>query len=167
MINVLELRHRGVVSGGVNTTANSGEQTIVYGMNGSGKTMFMRATSNKLRSTNGYVMYGKQTLSSRNCRYVDTASYALTCMMTRKQTETAILYLYQIGMADILNTKLVQLSSGQLKKLLLVRMITIRNSIWLLDEPDNFIDEVTMLWVRMKVLEHLNANGTVCITKNN
>lgn len=125
----------------INLTIKKNEQLCIYGMNGSGKTMLIKKLI-KNKDTNTY-------------RYIQ-----------KKELKEIIKYAYQLGIEQQINKKNELLSSGQKKKLILIKLIIKKKNVWLLDEPENFIDQLTIEWTKKKMIEHLNTNGIIIITKN-
>lgn len=123
----------------INITINKNEQLCIYGMNGSGKTMFIKNIIKKKKQN--------VDINKRNMKEI-------------------IKYSYQLGIEQNLNKKIELLSSGQKKKLIFIDLIVKKKNIWILDEPENFIDQFTIEWTKKKLVEHLNSNGIIIISKN-
>jgi ABC-type transport system involved in cytochrome c biogenesis ATPase subunit len=73
-------------------------------------------------------------------------------------------YAYQVGLERHLLA--TTLSSGQRKKIAFIRVMSSGRRIWILDEPDNFMDNVTIQYTGGKILEHVNSGGIIIVTRN-
>lgn len=123
----------------INMTIYKNEQLCIYGMNGSGKTILIRKIIGEIEKRQKIKKIDKKEI---------------------------IKYAYQLGMERDLEKNTQNLSSGQKKKLIFIHLIKSKKKIWLLDEPDNFIDGLTIEWTNRKIIEHLNTNGIIIITRN-
>lgn len=137
----------------INLTIKKNEQLLIYGMNGSGKTMII----NEIIKKN--VKYEKK---KENQTIMDIWKNE----MDIKRTKIMIKYAYQLGLENNIKKHIKTWSTGQKKKLYFIYLIIKKKNTWLLDEPENFIDKYTIEFVKKKVIEHLNSNGMIIITKN-
>ena len=53
------------------------------------------------------------------------------------------------------------LSSGERKKLELLRLILEQKKLWVLDEPYNHLDELSIEILNQTFLDHVNNNGMI------
>ena len=139
----------------INLTIKKNEQLLIYGMNGSGKTMIINEIIKKKKN----VIYEKK---KENKTIMDIWKNE----MDIKRTKIMIKYAYQLGLENNIKKNIKTWSTGQKKKLSFIYLIIKKKHIWLLDEPENFIDKYTIEFVKKKVIEHLNSNGMIIITKN-
>ena len=139
----------------INLTIKKNEQLLIYGMNGSGKTMIINEIIKKKKN----VIYEKKKENK-------TIMEIWNNEMDIKRTKIMIKYAYQLGLENNIKKNIKTWSTGQKKKLYFIYLIIKKKHIWLLDEPENFIDKYTIEFVKKKVIEHLNSNGMIIITKN-
>ena len=58
-------------------------------------------------------------------------------------------------------TKAMYLSSGERKKLELLRLILEQKKLWILDEPFNHLDDLSIEILNQTFLDHLNNDGMI------
>ena len=58
-------------------------------------------------------------------------------------------------------TKVMYLSSGEQKKLELLRLILEQKKLWVLDEPFNHLDDLSIEILNQTFLDHINSEGMI------
>ena len=58
-------------------------------------------------------------------------------------------------------TKVMYLSSGEHKKLELLRLILEQKKFWILDEPYNHLDDISVNILNQTFLDHINNDGMI------
>ena len=58
-------------------------------------------------------------------------------------------------------TKVMYLSSGERKKLELIRLILEQKKLWVLDEPFNHLDDLSIEILNQTFFDHINNNGMI------
>ena len=58
-------------------------------------------------------------------------------------------------------TKVMYLSSGENKKLELIRLILEQKKLWILDEPYNHLDEASIEILNQTFVDHINNDGMI------
>ena len=58
-------------------------------------------------------------------------------------------------------TKVMYLSSGEIKKLELLRLILEQKKLWILDEPYNHLDDASIKILNQTFIDHINKDGIV------
>jgi molybdate transport system ATP-binding protein len=71
-----------------------------------------------------------------------------------------------LGFSDLLNSALIQLSSGEHKKLQLVKAIWLKPQLLILDQPYNGLDKLSRIHLN-QLLEDISAQGTQLILISN
>ena len=132
--------------------AHKGDQLVIYGMNGGGKT----TTINNITNVTVRINALQRTVMQHICS-------GSSDRLTYKKWIT---YIYQLGIEAVMNKPITTLSSGQRKRLIFVEMLLAKRQIWLLDEPYNFIDNEASTFIVNKMSEHVNSNGTIIYTLN-
>lgn len=138
----------------------------IKGFNGSGKTTLLKDVIKK--------NYGITTLLVNNLllNNITVVETVIDILIRYKEIKTSIYYinncLYTIGMnSSIFYRYYYTLSTGQKKKVVFVLLLTENNFIWYIDEPQNYLDKLTIYFFLKKVSEHLNRGGIVLIAKTN
>jgi ABC-type transport system involved in cytochrome c biogenesis ATPase subunit len=132
--------------------ANKGDQVVIYGMNGGGKTTILNKILNATVRSNALQISVMQHI----CR--DSRD--------RLMYKKWITYIYQLGIESVINKPITTLSSGQKKRLIFIEMLLAKRQIWLLDEPYNFIDNEAKTFIVNKMSEPANSNGIIIYTLN-
>lgn len=153
----------------INFQINLGEKVGVLGPSGSGKTTFLKLVAGLLVPTKGEI-YFNETLIKRDkvkmsraiskqiamsfqkgglldCynawENIDFALAELTELPPQKRKDLAFQSLDDVGLSNVKNKKLNELSGGMLKRLSLARVFALRPSVLLLDDPTAGLDPVT------------------------
>jgi ABC-type transport system involved in cytochrome c biogenesis ATPase subunit len=111
---------------------------------------------------------GKTTLLQKNYNIIQkhiNTIYSHIKKMEKKKQKQAIINIYKLGIENIIYEKMENLSSGQKKKVLFNDLLINKQKIWIMDEPENFLDNITIEWIKKKSIEHINTNGMILITK--
>ena len=58
------------------------------------------------------------------------------------------------------------LSSGEIKKLELLRLILEQKKIWILDEPYNHLDDLSIEILNQTFIDHINKDGIILFTSH-
>ena len=68
-----------------------------------------------------------------------------------------------LGLVQILDVPVRQLSAGQKRKVSLARLLISKSKLWLLDEPDASLDEDNRKLLNKIMASHLLENGAIII----
>ena len=66
-----------------------------------------------------------------------------------------------VNIGKYYNTKVMYLSSGETKKLELLRLIIEQKKLWVLDEPYNHLDEFSIEVLNQTFVDHINNGGMI------
>ena len=72
-----------------------------------------------------------------------------------------LLLLETFNLKKYLNTETMYLSSGEIKKLELLRLILEQKKIWILDEPYNHLDDLSIEILNQTFVDHTNNDGII------
>ena len=169
----------------VTLSLNNGKITQIKGRNGSGKTTFLKTILNLLEPETGEVFwegknikknifnfYKQITLimdtssSTKSLTVIDNINFwkGLTSSMINEKE--ILLLLKAFNIEKYKNSKVMYLSSGEIKKLELLRLIIEQKKLWILDEPYNHLDEISINILNQTFLDHIKKNGIVLFTSH-
>lgn len=176
----------------------------VIGPNGGGKTTLLRVILGLVKPVRGKLVFNQELLSSNKIGYLPQTStgdnnYPVTVrdvilsgLMIRKGLISAMsssdkkkagIIIEELGLAELADSSLNELSGGQLQRVLLGRAVIGDPRLLLLDEPGNFVDanferdfydKLVVLNKRMAILMVSHDIGTIsahiksfaCINRN-
>ena len=69
--------------------------------------------------------------------------------------------LNKLNIEKYYKTKVMYLSSGERKKLELIRLILEQKKLWVLDEPFNHLDDLSIEILNQTFLDHVNNDGMI------
>jgi heme exporter protein A len=166
---------------GVSAEVHRGELLHVSGPNGTGKTTLLRVVSGLLHPEQGIVTWLGQSIVSHRTDYQAALAYAahepalkgdLTALenlhfsvgMKRRSTLQELRdALERTGVAACADLPARVLSAGQRRRVSLARVIAMRASLWLLDEPYANLDAAGSLLVSELLQAHVAAGGLALV----
>jgi len=168
----------------VNYSFDSGKIYGLYGRNGSGKTMLMRAIAGLIYPTDGKVLIDGKELHKDISFPSDTGiiienmelmpqydaytNLKLLSKIQKKATDEDIKEaLDKVGLANTGKSKVRTFSLGMKQKLSIAQAIFERPKLLMLDEPTNALDEKSVEDVRNLLLELKNQGTTIIIASHN
>lgn len=146
------------------------ENIIIKGVNGIGKSLILYKILNKkyLLLNKRYFYWNKSNINKKkNYHNLNTVDYVFYSLKNYRKNKSIINNIYSNGMEEILKKKINKLSSGQKKYVLFMKMIFSESNIWVLDEPNNFLDDLKITFFNQKSSDHINNNGILLYTFNN
>lgn len=162
---------------GVTFRLGPGDVLQLRGANGSGKTSLLRAVAGLARF-DGEIVFEKDALPldagfirANEVHYVGTES-GLAPRLTVRENARFFADFYgvhlddqieQLGLAEHTRRKSSALSSGQRRRLALLRLLINPRALWLLDEPFVALDDDGQLIVRTLIDAHRERGGMVLI----
>ena len=150
-----------VVLHDISLRVNENDFIGVIGPNGGGKTTLLKVILGLIKPENGKIIFNNNLLNSNSIGYlpqlstgdtnypVTVTDVVLSGMMISKKIisrmsgydrKRALTVIGELGLSDLANASLNELSGGQLQRVFLGRAIIGNPRLLLLDEPGNFVD---------------------------
>ena len=186
LINNLSFSRNGnVIFENLNLSLTNRSITQIRGKNGSGKTTFIQVILNFLKSKTGEIFWEGKNINKNIFNFYNKTTFIMdhnTC--TRKMTvmdninfwsglssskltkDEILLLLETFNIKKYQNTKTMYLSSGEIKKLELLRLILEQKKLWILDEPYNHLDELSIEILNQTFIDHTNKDGVILFTSH-
>ena len=152
----------------------------IKGKNGAGKTTFIEVILNLLEPKTGEIFWEGKNIKKNIFKFYDQSTFIMDKnTSTRELTvleninfwkglsnsqlsdDVIILLLKTFNIGKYYNTKVMYLSSGEIKKLELLRLIIEQKKLWVLDEPYNHLDEFSIEILNQTFLDHINNSGMI------
>jgi len=152
----------------------------IKGKNGSGKTTFLKVILNILEPNNGEIIWKgknikknifdfyKQTTfimdnntSTRELSVEDNINFWRGLSSSKLNNEEIFELLKKLNIEKYYKIKVMYLSSGERKKLELIRLILEQKKLWVLDEPFNHLDDLSIEILNQTFLDHANNDGMI------
>ena len=152
----------------------------IKGRNGSGKTTFLKVILNILEPNNGEIIWKgknikknifdfyKQTTfimdnntSTRELSVEDNINFWRGLSSSKLNNEEIFELLNKLNIEKYYKTKVMYLSSGERKKLELIRLILEQKKLWVLDEPFNHLDDLSIEILNQTFVDHINNDGMI------
>ena len=157
----------------------------VKGRNGSGKTTFLKVILNILEHYDGEIIwkgknikknifdfYNETTFimdnntSTRDLSVEDNINFWKGLSSSKFNNEEIFELLNKLNIEKYFKTKVMYLSSGESKKLELIRLILEQKKLWILDEPFNHLDDSSIEILNQTFLDHVNNDGMILFTSH-
>ena len=164
----------------LNLSLNNKKIIQIKGRNGSGKTTFLKVILNILEPNNGEIIWKgknikknifdfyKQTTfimdnntSTRELSVEDNINFWRGLSSSKLNNEEIFKLLNKLSIEKYYKTKVMYLSSGERKKLELIRLILEQKKLWVLDEPFNHLDDLSIEILNQTFLDHVNNDGMI------
>ena len=181
LINNLSFsRNKTKIFENLNLSLNNKEMIQIKGRNGSGKTTFLKVILNILEPNNGEIIwkgknikknifdfYNQTTFimdnntSTRELSVEDNINFWRGLSSSKLNNEEIFELLNKLNIEKYYKTKVMYLSSGERKKLELIRLILEQKKLWVLDEPFNHLDDLSIEILNQTFLDHANNDGMI------
>ena len=164
----------------LNLSLNNKQMIQIKGRNGSGKTTFLKVILNILEPKSGEIIwkgknikknifdfYNQTTFimdnntSTRELNVIDNINFWKGLSSSKLDNEEIFLLLKKLNIEKYYKTRVMYLSSGEQKKLELTRLILEQKKLWVLDEPFNHLDELSIEILNQTFIDHVNNNGMI------
>ena len=178
--NLSFFRDENLIFENLNLSLGNGQITQLRGKNGSGKTTFLKVILNLLSSKTGEIFWEGQNInknifnfynqityiadhntSSRKLSLLDNINFWKGLSSSNLSNDKTLLLLETFNLKKYLNTETMYLSSGEVKKLELLRLILEQKKIWILDEPYNHLDDSSIEILNQTFVDHTNNDGII------
>ena len=186
LINNLSFaRNDNIIFENLNLSLSNRSITQIRGNNGSGKTTLLEVIFNFLECKTGEIFWEGKNIKKNIFNFYNQTTFIMdhnTC--TRKMTvldninfwnglssskltnEEIVLLLETFNIQKYQNTKTMYLSSGEIKKLELLRLILEQKKLWILDEPYNHLDKLSIEILNQTFIDHINKDGVILFTSH-
>ena len=178
--NLSFFRDDNLIFENLNLSLGNGQITQIRGGNGSGKTTFLRVILNLLTSKTGEIFWEGQNVnknifnfynqityiadhntSSRKLSVIENIKFWKGLSSSNLKDDEILLLLETFNLKKYINTETMYLSSGEVKKLELLRLILEQKKIWVLDEPYNHLDDTSIEILNQTFADHINNDGII------
>ena len=175
------IRDDRVLFDGLNFTLSAGQVLLLEGKNGSGKTSLLRILCGFRNPDAGEVRWDGEPISTAHYRgdmayigHLDGLKKELTVLENLKFAlalanasttglQTALATVQLSGYDDVLAQAL---SAGQKRRVLLAKLLTVRHTLWILDEPFTALDKQGVALVQNVMAAHCQNGGLVVLTSH-
>ena len=186
LINNLSFsRDEKIIFENLNLSLSKRSITQIRGKNGSGKTTLLNLVLNFLESKTGEIFWEGKNVNKNIFNFYNQTTFIMdhnTC--TRRMTvleninfwsglsssklnkNEIVLLLETFNIEKYQNTKTMYLSSGEIKKLELLRLILEQKKLWILDEPYNHLDDLSIEILNQTFIDHINKDGIILFTSH-
>ena len=186
LINNLSFsRNDNIIFQNLNLSLSNRSITQIRGKNGSGKTTFINVVLNFLESKTGEIFWEGKNIKKNIFNFYNKTTFIMdhnTC--TRKMSvldninfwsrlssskltkDEIVLLLETFNIQKYQNTKTMYLSSGEIRKLELLRLILEQKKLWILDEPYNHLDDLSIEILNQTFIDHINKDGVILFTSH-
>ena len=186
LINNLSFSRNGnTIFDNLNLSLSNRSITQIRGKNGSGKTTFINVVLNFLESKTGEIFWEGKNIKKNIFNFYNKTTFIMdhnTCtrkmsvldninfwsrLSSSKLTKDEIeLLLETFNLQKYQNTKTMYLSSGEIRKLELLRLILEQKKLWILDEPYNHLDDLSIEILNQTFIDHINKDGVILFTSH-
>ena len=186
LINNLSFnRDEKIIFENLNLSLNKGTVTQIKGDNGSGKTTFLKTLLCILEPSMGEIFWeGKninknifnfyneitfimdQSSATKNLTVLDNINFWKGLSSSTISNDKVLLLLESFKLKKYKSTKVMYLSSGEAKKLELLRLILEQKIFWILDEPYNHLDYGSTQILNQTFQDHAANDGIILFTSH-
>ena len=178
--NLSFFRDDNLIFENLNLSLGDGQITQIKGKNGSGKTTFLKVILNLLKAKTGEIFWEGQNVkknifyfynqityiadhntSTRKLSVLDNIKFWKGLSSSNLNDDGTLSLLETFNLKKYLNTETMYLSSGEVKKLELLRLILEQKKIWILDEPYNHLDDLSIEILNQTFVDHANNDGII------
>jgi len=181
LINNLSFsRNKTKIFENLNLSLNNKGMMQIKGKNGSGKTTFLKVILNILEPESGEIIwkgknikknifdfYNQTTFimdnntSTRELSVQDNINFWKGLSSSKLNNDEIFKLLKKLDIEKYYKTRVMLLSSGERKKLELLRLILEQKKLWVLDEPFNHLDDLSIEILNQTFLDHINSDGMI------
>ena len=181
LINNLSFsRNKTKIFENLNLSLNNKGMMQIKGKNGSGKTTFLKVILNILEPESGEIIwkgknikknifdfYSQTTFimdnntSTRELSVQDNINFWKGLSSSKLNNDEIFKLLKKLDIEQYYKTRVMLLSSGERKKLELLRLILEQKKLWVLDEPFNHLDDLSIEILNQTFLDHVNNDGMI------
>lgn len=181
LINNLSFsRNKTKIFENLNLSLNNKGMMQIKGKNGSGKTTFLKVILNILEPNSGEIIWNGKNIkknifdfynqttfimdnntSTRELSVQDNINFWKGLSSSKLNNDEIFKLLKKLDIEQYYKTRVMLLSSGERKKLELLRLILEQKKLWVLDEPFNHLDDLSIEILNQTFLDHINSDGMI------
>ena len=159
---------------------NNKQMIQIKGRNGSGKTTFLKVILNILEPKSGEIIWNGKNIkknifdfynqttfimdnntSTSGLSVQDNINFWRGLSSSKLNNKQIFELLKKLDIEKYYKTKVMYLSSGESKKLELIRLILEQKKLWVLDEPFNHLDNLSIEILNQTFMDHVNNDGMI------
>jgi len=178
--NLSFLRGNKLIFSDLNLSLLKRQITQIRGRNGSGKTTFLKVILNILDANTGEVFwegknikknlfnfYNQTTFifdhgtSAKKLTVFENIKFWIGLSASKLNNDKILVLLETFDLKKYQNTNVMYLSSGEIKKLELLRLVVEQKKLWILDEPYNHLDDLSIEILNQTFIDHVNNDGII------
>ena len=103
---------------------------------------------------------------TRKMTVLDNINFWSRLSSSKLTKDEIVLLLETFNIQKYQNTKTMYLSSGEIRKLELLRLILEQKKLWILDEPYNHLDDLSIEILNQTFIDHINKDGVILFTSH-
>jgi len=164
----------------LNLSLSNKRMIQIKGKNGSGKTTFLKVILNILEPKSGEIIWNGKNIkknifnfyndttfimdnntSTRELSVQDNINFWKGLSSSKLNIDEIFKLLKKLDIEQYYKTRVMLLSSGERKKLELLRLILEQKKLWVLDEPFNHLDDLSIEILNQTFLDHINSDGMI------
>jgi heme exporter protein A len=164
----------------LNLSLSNKQMIQIKGRNGSGKTTFLKVILNILEPNNGEIIWKGKNIKKNIFDFYNETTFIMDnntstielsvedninfwrgLSSSKLNNEEIFELLNKLNIEKYYKTKVMYLSSGERKKLELIRLILEQKKLWVLDEPFNHLDDLSIEILNQTFLDHVNNDGMI------
>ena len=159
----------------------SGDHLVIRGQNGSGKTSLIRTICGLTQADKGKVFWNEAYIDESLFNYYEQLSYLghknglipeLTLDenlnygldQTDKDGQDQVINGFRL--TDLKHSLIQNLSNGESRKTALIRVVSSKKPLWVLDEPYANLDSDSISYLNNCIGDHINTGGIVITSTN-
>lgn len=159
--NVACWRGQRLLFEGLDLTLSAGEAMLVAGPNGAGKSSLLRLAAGLLRPLAGTVEAAPCALADERPALDPELPLARALAFWQVPGRSIDEALAAVDLAHLVDVPMRFLSTGQLRRASLARIVVGGAPLWLLDEPANGLDSASIERLGAMIAAHLAGGGAV------
>lgn len=181
--NITFAINRRIIFNNLSFDLKFGDLLKIVGSNGCGKTSLLKIISFLYKKSFGNIFWNGKLIKRLNVnKYINDIIFIgykqnLNLLLTPYEnldfhlslnSSTKLISIndafFRMGILEYMNTKCIELSAGQLQRVILSRLIIQPSKIWILDEPFSHLDYYGVVLLNYIINNFLRSGGIVILT---
>ena len=178
-------RNKKIIFNNLNISLSPKKIIHIRGRNGVGKTTLIKVLTNMIFPISGEIYWNGKNIKNNLSNYFNNLTYIMDSQTSKNELTVMENIKFWIKLCssninskeldaifDLLmlnnykNTKVNFLSSGEIRKLELCRLIIERKKLWILDEPFVGLDDSTIELINETFKNHINNEGMIIFSSH-